>query len=121
MFEKLEEIRRKYEEIRARLADPGFVQDHRAVRDAQKTLTELEPIIRKTEEHRQIQKELQGARELVECLSPGEEPYQMAAPERAPLSERLAAGEQEVKVPLLPKDPNDSRNVFLEIRAGTGG
>ena len=45
MFEKLEEIRRKYEEIRARLADPGFVRDHRAVRDAQKTLTELEPIL----------------------------------------------------------------------------
>ena len=41
MFEKLKDIRRKYEEVRARLADPDFVQDHRAVRDAQKTLTEL--------------------------------------------------------------------------------
>jgi len=121
MFEKLEEIRRKYDEIRSRLADPGFVQDHRAVRDAQKTLSELEPIIEKTAEHRQVQKELEGARELVESLSPGEELYQMAASERASLTERLAAIEQELKVLLLPKDPNDSRNVFLEIRAGTGG
>jgi peptide chain release factor 1 len=121
MFEKLEEIRRKYDEIRARLADPGFVQDHRAVRDAQKTLSELEPIIRKTEEHRQVQRELEGARELVESLSPGEELYQMAAAERTSLTERLAAIEGELKVLLLPKDPNDSRNVFLEIRAGTGG
>jgi peptide chain release factor 1 len=121
MFEKLEEIRRKYDEIRTRLGDPAFVQDHRAVRDAQKTLAELEPIIRKTEEHRQVQKELEGARELVESLSPGEELYQMAASERTSLTERLAEIEQELKVLLLPRDPNDSRNVFLEIRAGTGG
>ena len=121
MFEKLEEIRRKYDEIRTRLGDPAFVQDHRAVRDAQKTLAELEPIIRKTEEHRQVQKELEGARELVESLSPGEELYQMAASERTSLTERLGEIEQELKVLLLPRDPNDSRNVFLEIRAGTGG
>jgi len=121
MFEKLEEIRRKYDEIRTRLGDPAFVQDHRAVRDAQKTLAELEPIIRKTEEHRQVQKELEGARELVESLSPGEELYQMAASERTSLTERLNEIEQELKVLLLPRDPNDSRNVFLEIRAGTGG
>jgi peptide chain release factor 1 len=121
MFEKLEDIRRKYDEVKSRLADPGFVQDHRAVRDAQKTLTELEPVVGKIAEQRQVQKELDGARELVESLSPGEELYQMAAAERASLTERLAAVEQELKVLLLPKDPNDSRNVFLEIRAGTGG
>jgi peptide chain release factor 1 len=121
MFEKLEVIRRKYDEVRGRLADPAFVQDHRAVRDAQKTLTEFEPIIRKMEEHRQIQRELEGARELTESLSPGDELYQMAAAERATLTERVAAIENELKVLLLPRDPNDSRNVFLEIRAGTGG
>ncbi len=121
MFEKLEDIRRKYEEVKARLADPSFVQDHRAVRDAQKTLAEFEPIIRKTEEHRQVQRELDGARELTESLAPGDELYQMAAAERATLSERLQAIEQELKVLLLPRDPNDSRNVLLEIRAGTGG
>jgi peptide chain release factor 1 len=121
MFEKLEDIRRKYDEVKARLADPSFVQDHRAVRDAQKTLTEFEPIIRKMEEHRQIQRELEGARELTESLAPGEELYQMAAAERAMLAERAQAIERELKVLLLPKDPNDSRNVFLEIRAGTGG
>src|SRR5215831_851240 len=121
MFEKLEDIRRKYEEVRNRLGDPDFVQDHRAVRDAQKTLTELEPVVAKIGEQRQVQKELEGARELVESLSPGEELYQMASAERAALTARLASVEQELKVLLLPKDPNDSRNVFLEIRAGTGG
>src|SRR5215475_15919273 len=121
MFEKLEVIRRKYDEVKARLADPGFVQDHRAVRDAQKTLTDLEPVVAKIAEQRQVQKELDGARELVEALSPGEELYQMAAAERAALTERLSAVDQELKLLLLPKDPNDSRNVFLEIRAGTGG
>jgi peptide chain release factor 1 len=121
MFGKLEDIRRKYDEVKGRLADPGFVQDHRAVRDAQKTLAELEPIIEKMELHRQLQKELDGARELVEALSSGDELHQMAATERAALTERLLAIEQEIKVLLLPPDPNDSRNVFLEIRAGTGG
>jgi peptide chain release factor 1 len=121
MFERLEDIRRKYDEVKARLGDPSFVQDHRAVRDAQKTLTELEPIVRKMEEHRQVERELGGARELTESLSPGDELHQMAAAERASLTERLAAIENELKVLLLPRDPNDSRNVFLEIRAGTGG
>jgi len=121
MFSKLEEIRRKYEELRVRLADPTFVQDHRAVRDAQKTLAEFEPIVAKTEEHRRLARELQGARELVESLSPGEELYQMAAAERSALTERLAELEQELKLLLVPRDPNDSRNVFVEIRAGTGG
>ncbi|MGE5414021.1 MAG: peptide chain release factor 1, partial [Syntrophomonadaceae bacterium] len=120
-FEKLEEIRRKYEEVKNRLADPQFVQDHRAVRDAQKTLTELEPVVAKIAEQRQVQKELEGAREMVESLSPGDELYQMASTERAELTARLAGIEQELKVLLLPKDPNDARNVFLEIRAGTGG
>lgn len=121
MLEKLEEIRRKYDEVKARLADPEFVQDHRAVREAQKTLADFLPIIQKMEESRQLQKELDGARELVESLSPGDELYQMAAVERSTLVERLQAIEQDIKVLLLPRDPNDSRNVFLEIRAGTGG
>ena len=121
MFEKLEEIRRKYEEVRARLADPAFVQDHRAVRDAQKTLSEFEPIIAKNEEHRRVSRELAGAREMVESLSPGDELHAMAAAERAELTARLDAIEGELKLLLVPRDPNDSRNVFLEIRAGTGG
>jgi peptide chain release factor 1 len=121
MFVKLEEIRRKYEEVRARLADPAFVQDHRAVRDAQKTLAEFEPIIAKMEAHRRVAKELEGTRELVESLAPGDELYQMAAAERAELTTRLEQIEQELKLLLVPRDPNDSRNVFIEIRAGTGG
>jgi peptide chain release factor 1 len=121
MFEKLEEIRRKYEEVRARLTDPTFVQDHRAVRDAQKTLSEFEPIIAKMEEHRRIANELDGTRQLVESLSPGDELYQMAAAERGELTTRLGEIEQELKLLLVPRDPNDSRNVFIEIRAGTGG
>jgi peptide chain release factor 1 len=121
MFEKLEEIRRKYEEVRARLSDPTFVQDHRAVRDAQKTLAEFEPIIAKMEEHRRVTNELEGTRQLVESLSPGDELYQMAAAERGELTTRLGEIEQELKLLLVPRDPNDSRNVFIEIRAGTGG
>ena len=121
MFQKLEEIRQKYEELRARLGDPAFVQDHRAVRDAQKRLAEFEPIIAKTEEHRRVARELAGARELADSLSPADELHAIAVAERAELTDRLARIEDELKVLLLPRDPNDERNVFLEIRAGTGG
>ncbi|MFN2633717.1 MAG: peptide chain release factor 1 [Thermoanaerobaculia bacterium] len=121
MLEKLDDIRRRYEEIRGRLADPEFVQDHKAVRDAQRTLSEFEPIVAKIEERARIARELQGARELTDSLPPGDELYQMASTERTALNDALAAVEEELKVLLLPKDPNDSRNVFVEIRAGTGG
>jgi len=121
MLEKLEEIRRKYDEVKARLADPHFVQDHRAVRDAQKTLAEFEPVVARIEEYRRVGRELAGARELTESLSPGDELYQLASTERAALAARLEEVERDLKFLLLPKDPKDSRNVFLEIRAGTGG
>lgn len=121
MLEKLEEIRRKYEEIKARLADPQFVQDHRAVRDAQKTLAEFEPIVGQIEERRRLERELAGAREMTEMLSPRDDLYQLAATERAELTAKLEKVEEELKVLLLPKDRNDSRNVLVEIRAGTGG
>ena len=121
MLEKLEDIRRRYEEIRGRLADPEFVQDHKAVRDAQRTLSEFEPIVAKIEERTRISRELQGARELTESLSPGDELYQMAYAERTALTLSLERVDEDLKVLLLPKDPNDSRNVFIEIRAGTGG
>jgi peptide chain release factor 1 len=121
MLQRLEEIRRKYDEVKARLADPEFVQDHRAVRDAQKTLSEFEPVVAKIDERRRVEQELAGAREMVEALPPGDELYQLAAAERATLTARLEEVDQELKVLLLPKDPKDSRNVFLEIRAGTGG
>src|SRR5215470_14869675 len=88
MLEKLEDIRRKYDAIRARLADPEFVQDHRAVRDAQKTLAEFEPVVAKIEELRRVQKELGGARELTESLPAGragaEGPPAAQGPQRFP-------------------------------------
>ncbi|MEO8430543.1 MAG: peptide chain release factor 1 [Acidobacteriota bacterium] len=121
MLEKLEDIRRRYEEIRGRLGDPEFVQDHKAVRDAQRTISEFEPIVAKIEERTRLARELQGARELTESLSPGDELYQMASSERAALTAALEQVDEDLKVLLLPKDPNDARNVFIEIRAGTGG
>ena len=121
MLEKLDDIRRRYEEIRGRLGDPEFVQDHKAVRDAQRTLSEFEPIVGTIEERARIARELQGARELTDSLPPGDELYQMASAERTSLNDSLARVEEELKLLLLPRDPNDSRNVFVEIRAGTGG
>ena len=123
MLEKLEEIRRKYDEVRARLADPEFVQDHRAVRDAQKTLSEFEPIIAKMEEHAAASRRSSTARGSWPSRSrPATSSTRWPSAERAALTERLAARRGgAARSSCCPKDPNDSRNVFLEIRAGTGG
>src|SRR4030081_2493548 len=105
MLQKLEDIRRRYEEIKARLGNPDFVPDPRAVRDRPRKLWEFEPIVAKIEERSRIARELQGARELTDSLPPGDEMYQMASAERAALLAQLDRIDEDLKVLLLPKDP----------------
>jgi peptide chain release factor 1 len=121
MFDRLEEIDNKYAQIQRRLADPDFVQDYAAVRDAQKALTEIEPVVTRYREFRKVSRDLDGAREMLSATSSGEELHEMARAEVTELSARKEALEQDLRLLLLPKDPSDSKNVILEIRAGTGG
>jgi peptide chain release factor 1 len=121
MFDRLEEIENKYGQIQQRLADPQFVQDYAAVRDAQKALTEIEPVVTRYREYRKVARDLEGAREMLGATSSGDELHEMARAEVAELAARKETLEQDLRLLLLPKDPNDSKNVILEIRAGTGG
>ncbi len=108
MFERLEDIRRKYDEVKARLADPAFVQDHRAVRDAQKALTEFEPIVEKIEEHQQVESASSRARrELTRVASRrATSSTRWRRPSRATLTVRSSTAiEEELQVLLLPAGP----------------
>jgi peptide chain release factor 1 len=121
MIEKLEEIERKYSGLQTRLEDPAIAQDYAAVRDTQKALAEFQPIVEKYREYRKRRVELEGAQEVLASTGAGEELHLLAESESAELRQKLAAIEDELRLLLVPRDPNDSKNVVLEIRGGTGG
>src|SRR5450759_1962674 len=121
MIEKLAEIERKYTQIQARLADPSFTQDYNVVREAQKSLSEFQTIVEKYREYRKVRSDLAGAQEMLATSAVGDELHEMARTEVEELEARLAGFEDELRVLLVPKDPNDDKNVILEIRGGTGG
>ncbi len=120
MLERLQEIARKHELLLAKQADPEVAVDRVRSREVAVKLAELAPIVRVYREYKSVSDQLDGAREIV-ANSDDDEMRQMAEVEVEELSSRLDAVEQQLKVLLLPPDPNDRRNVILEIRAGTGG
>ncbi|MCJ7756372.1 MAG: peptide chain release factor 1 [Thermoanaerobaculales bacterium] len=120
MLERLQEIARKHELLLAKQADPEVAVDRVRSREVAVKLAELAPIVRVYREYKSVSDQLDGAREIV-AMADDDEMRQMAEVEAEELSSRLDAVEQQLKVLLLPPDPNDRRNVILEIRAGTGG
>ncbi len=121
MIEQLAELERTHEELTARLADPATVGDQRLFRDTGKKLAEISPVVELYRRYKQLDRERRDTEELLAGLSADDELYQMASEERDRLAEQTAELEERIKVELTPKDPNDERNVVLEIRAGTGG
>ncbi|HKB70450.1 MAG TPA: peptide chain release factor 1 [Thermoanaerobaculia bacterium] len=121
MIEKLQEIENQYAAIQRRLEDPNVAQDYSAVRQAQKALSEFEPIVEKYRAYRKAAADLEGARQMMASLPAGDELHAMAAAEAEELRGKLAALEEELRLLLVPRDPNDAKNVILEIRGGTGG
>ena len=118
--EKLRALAARRDELSHRLADPAVVGDVKAYRDASKQFAELGPIVQVYEDYRRATDELHGAKDL---LASADDPDMkaMAQEEIRALEGALADLEARLKVLLLPTDPNDARNVVLEIRAGTGG
>jgi peptide chain release factor 1 len=119
IFDKLNTVEARYTELTTLLADPAVQSDTTKYREHAKALAELQPLVDKYREFRAVDGQLADARELVKGGD-----VEMAALAREeikdlePRHETLLA---EIKVLLLPKDPNDEKNVLLEIRAGTGG
>jgi peptide chain release factor 1 len=119
MLQKLEDVERRYVELEAQLVDPDVLSDQKSYGRVAKERSGLEPIVRAYRTWRKLREDIEGHRELLE--SDDEEIRELAKEEMPALRERFAELEAELKVLLLPKDPNDERNTVLEIRAGTGG
>jgi peptide chain release factor 1 len=117
--QKLEDMERRYEELTAQMADHSVISDAAQYRKVSKTRSDMTDMVNKYREWKEANKNLAEARGMLGESDP--ELQSMAQEEVARLEPLLVQYEQELKVLLLPKDPNDEKNVVLEIRAGTGG
>lgn len=122
MLEKLEQIEVTHRELMDKLADPDVLEDPAQVRDASKALAEIEPVVRLYRDYKDVQRQQQETEEMLAALGGGDaEMAELAEAERDDLETRARDLEEQLRRELVPKDPNDQRNVVLEIRAGTGG
>jgi len=119
MLNKLEEVVDRFREVEGLLSDPTVVNDQNRYRALTKEHSELVDVVRNYNRYCQVREELSGSQDLLK--DPDPEVRDMAGAEIADLEAEKNALEAQLKLMLLPKDPNDSRNVILEVRAGTGG
>ena len=120
-LEKLAEIESKYDELTAQLGDPAVLADQALYQKTAKAHSELSEIVEKYREWKSIRKSLEETKAMLEEASTDAEMKALAHEELAHLEKRQAKVEEELGILLLPRDPNDEKNVVLEIRAGTGG
>ncbi|MBP1626528.1 MAG: peptide chain release factor 1 [Holophagaceae bacterium] len=121
MFDQLESLDAKFQEIEAQLQDPAIVTDSKKLRELTKLRAELEPVVAAWAEQRTRLKQLEEAEGILGDKEMDPELREMAEMEIPDLKKAIEAGEVELKRLLVPKDPKDARNVILEVRAGTGG
>ncbi len=120
MLDRLEKVRERYEEITKLLSDPTVVSNQQRYRELSKEHSDLTPLMTVYAAYRKLKRDLAGLKEITETSS-DPEMKQLAYGELDETKAKLQKLEEELKVLLIPKDPNDSRNVIVEIRAGTGG
>ncbi len=119
-IDKLEKIKQRYEQINQLFTEPEYINDHDKIKTLNKEKSEIEEIVLAYEKYLKIAKDIEGNKELIESSS-DKEIIQLAESELESLKESLEKAEENLKTLLLPKDPNDDKNVIVEIRAGTGG
>ncbi len=119
MFDKLDFITEKYDDLSRKVSDPDVISNQPLWQKYIKEMGEIEPIVKKYTEYKKAKLDLAEAKEMLE--DGDEEMRELAKMEIGDLEETISGAEDELKVLLLPKDPNDEKNVILEIRAGTGG
>ncbi len=120
MFERLNQIESRYDELTRALASPEVINDSSKYQKTAKAHSELSEIVEKYREYKDLQRGIEESKAMIAEESDAEL-KQYAQEELARLEQRLAATEADLKILLVPRDPNDEKNVVLEIRAGTGG
>jgi len=121
MIDKLEKLSEKYAELNELLGDPRVLENHNLYKKYAKSHSELQEIIEKYGRYKKILTQLAGTEEMLIEAGDDREMKELAQEEIQALEEQKSVTEDELKHLLLPRDPNDEKNVILEIRAGTGG
>ena len=119
MFANLEEVVDRFHEVESLLADPAIMGDQQRYRELSKEHADLNGLVQVYDRYQQVCSEVEGNRELMQDSDP--EMKELAKAELPELEEQQQALEEQLRLLLLPKDPNDDKNIILEIRAGTGG
>jgi len=120
MFDKLDDLIRRYEEIMNELSEPGVANDQRRFTSLMKEQAELTPLVEAYKEYKQCKADVEDSLSMLESES-DEEMREMLKDELNTAKKRIEELEETLKILLLPKDPNDDKNVIVEIRAGAGG
>ncbi len=118
--EKLLNVKRRYDEVNELLSDPSVISNQPRSRELGKEFRDLEPIVKKANEYLKVYNDLEGSKTVLEAGGDAEL-KELALAEIEELKPQLEKLEEEMKELLLPKDPNDNKNVIIEIRGGTGG
>ncbi|MDD6920578.1 MAG: peptide chain release factor 1 [Eubacteriales bacterium] len=121
MFDKLAFLSDKYVELSEKLANPEIISNQAQWQKHAKELAEIEPIVKKYEEYKKIKQDIADNKELLGEKGLDDELKELAKMELSELEDQVEPLEEELRILLLPKDPNDEKNVILEVRAGTGG
>lgn len=119
MDDKLQEIETRFERLTSDLGNPGVIADRNLFQQVAKERSQLQPLIETFREYKRVKAEVSGNQTLLRDKDP--EMRELAKGELPALEAQLVAITEKLKIQLLPKDPNDERNVILEVRAGAGG
>jgi len=120
LSEKLEKIKERYELVNQQLSDPAVISDRKKMIILGKERSELEEIVQVYQNYKTVLDNLKGNKEIIDANEDAEL-VEMAEIELEELNNQKEKLEEEIKIILLPKDPNDDKSVIIEIRAGTGG
>ena len=121
MYDKLDFIQSKYEELSLKVSDPAVIADQAVWQKYAKEIGEMEPVVQKYAEYKKVVEGIKEAKEILGDSSADNDMRELAKMELSDLEGQDEKISEELKILLLPKDPNDQKNVILEIRAGTGG
>ena len=121
MLNRLEELEKKYIELSDKINDPDIISDNELWRKLMKEHSDITPIIEKYKEYKQTIKAYDEAKEMLDDNSLDDDMRQLAKEELNENAKKTEIIQDELKILLLPKDPNDEKNVIVEIRGGTGG
>ena len=121
MLQELEDIKEKYRQLTLSLSDSASISDPQKIKKIAKECSSLEPIVKKYKDYNKVTKDIKESEEILADSQSDPELMELAEDELKKLQKREEQIEEELKILLLPTDPNDEKNVLLEIRAGAGG